>query len=134
MLRPLYEEPAPKRRRTGGWRQDRALREAEAELAVRRDEHARISKLAAGHLLDWSEGITSSAKLRFHMKNGVDDAFSHPVINRLVAVREGNKAAEDLRNLFEEMGFLAFQTAIPHPHSVTTAILPSAWVQLLHQH
>ena len=56
MLHPLWARESRKRPR-GGWRQ--RLERGELE----HDEDVHISKLTAGHLLDWADGVTSAAKV-----------------------------------------------------------------------
>ena len=79
-------------RQRGGWRQIEA-----APLANDEDEVFSISRLAAGHLLDWAEGSQSAAKLRYHMDNAAQDdkeanQRTHPMVRRLAEVRSGQNA------------------------------------------
>eukprot|EP00959_Pyramimonas_sp_CCMP1952_P311733 6523673-Pyramimonas_sp.AAC.1 len=65
------------------------------------------------------------------MKNAVDDNLSHPMINRLAALRDGGHAQEDLRALLARIGLLDVQTAIEGSDHVSTMVLPSSLARLV---
>ena len=92
------------------------------------------SKLAMGHLLDWADGVTSSAKLWKHMDNALQDGITLPMIQRLASIGSGGSrhASQNMFNLLEKCGVQGLLTILVDSHT-THVLLPSTWIRLLHR-
>jgi hypothetical protein len=127
MLAPLWAPlETAGRRRTGGWRQ-RLESEADAAPPSRG-----MSRLAAGHLLDWGDGVVSASKLQWHMAHCLEDEFDHPMIQRLAAIGAAQNAQAGLLKLLESCGIPQLITPIDG-RLFSQVMLPSTWLRLLHK-
>ena len=79
--------------------------------------------MAAGHLLEWADGESSAARLVMHMRNAVEDGFSHPMVTRLGTLPPGNNAQRGLKELMADLGLFRLQTVIEEAEAVTRTIL-----------
>eukprot|EP00959_Pyramimonas_sp_CCMP1952_P322381 6746079-Pyramimonas_sp.AAC.1 len=127
MLRALWERPRKRQRRRGGWRQRMDASSSEED----RDEGT-ISILAAGHLLEWSDGESSAVRVVQHMLNARADGLCHPMVDRIAGVGTSLHAHARLRTLFTNVGVGSLLTTMPPGGAVDTLCLPSSVVRLLH--
>ena len=58
-----------------------------------------MSRLVAGHLLDWCDGTSSAVQVQQHMANAVADDFEHPMVKRLARIGTAKNANRGLLNL-----------------------------------
>ena len=93
----------------------------------------RISLLAAGLLLEWCDGDSSSTRLRFHNANAMGDGMRHPMIVRLGSVPGGQNAHRGIMEILENLGIADLLTQIPGP-PVTWLLLPSSLAGVLCNH
>eukprot|EP00969_Alexandrium_andersonii_P048967 2147838-Alexandrium_andersonii.AAC.1 len=89
MLSLLCRRVGVKRKR-GGWRQQ--LEQSDSEEY---DEQG-ISRLAAGHLLEWCDGETSASRVVNHMRNASLDGFAHPMVAKIAKAGVGQHAQAGL--------------------------------------
>ena len=75
MLNALWRPVAGARKRQGGWRQ-------RAEADDEEPDH-KMSRLAAGHLKEWCDGVSSAALVKRHLANATADGLVHPMVQRL---------------------------------------------------
>ena len=132
MLAPLWSpERAAKRRRTGGWRQQRA-REAPDD-----DDTHDMSHLAAGHLLEWCDGVESATQVRDHMRNAIRDRIGHPMVKRFSDIggsgHNGQHCHQGLMRLLGKCGIHKCITPLPSPSDVSSVLLPSTLIRLLYE-
>ena len=132
MLAPLLSpERAAKRRRTGGWRQQRA-REAPDD-----DDTHDMSHLAAGHLLEWCDGVESATQVRDHMRNAIRDRIGHPMVKRFSDIggsgHNGQHCHQGLMRLLGKCGIHKCITPLPSPSDVSSVLLPSTLIRLLYE-
>ena len=131
MLAPLWSSQPRKRRRKGGWRQQ-AARAAIAE----EPEDSSISFLAAGHLLEWCDGVESATQVRNHMRNALRDGFNHPMVKRLADMggssNDSQHCHQGLIQLLEMCGIDKCLTSLPPPSGVSGLVLPSTIIRILH--
>lgn len=124
MLVPLWQRPVKRSRLRGGWRQ--RLDEADEV------EAGSISRPAAGHLLDWSDGKTSAKRIQYHMANAIADGQSHRMIEALAGIGQAQNAQRGLLKLLEGVGIQDMQTTI-ESELVSTMVLPSTLIKTLHR-
>ena len=122
--------------RRGGWRQ--VLEAAEADGQVQPRVYT-ISRLAAGHLLKFSDGLQSAMEFADHMQDEVVDMSNmqqmpHPMVQRLSAIGGGQHAHPGLKSLLEGLGFTALITQLPHPVHVSHILKPKTLIRIMHQH
>lgn len=129
MLSKLWSPlPEPSVRR-GGWRQRAAIDEAKRAAC-----QSRMSRLAAGQLLRWSDGDLSAAKLLAIMKDADEDGLQHVMVSRLSGLPSGQHAQHSLLEL------LRSHTAVfDDIHKVVGVssdhiLKPSAMISRLYQH
>ena len=129
MLSKLWA-PLPRKRARGGWRQ----RQRQLEIDEAEDRTSSISYLAAGHLLDWCDGLESASKLRFHMHNAIKDGFHHPMITRLsdISVESDQHCHAGLCALLDTCEISDLITEMPAGGLVTHIVLPSTMLKMLH--
>ena len=91
------------------------------------EDEPTISRMVAGHMLDWCDGLISAQKLHWHCANGVSDGFQHPKLSRIAAVGAGQNANKGMLKLLgETCGIDRLMTRLPG-NGVTDLVLPSAW-------
>ena len=75
-------------------------------------ERVPLSRLAAGLLKSWGEGVLSASELQVHMANAVADGLEHPMVQRLADVGTGQHAHEGLMALMGRIGVLDLLTPL----------------------
>ena len=106
MLSALWAMPK-KRPRRGGWRQQMEAEELDEDPGDRG-----LSRLAAGHLLDWADGASSASKVQYHMANALADGLDHPMVRRLAGIGEGRNASTGLFKLLGDLGVKSLLTEV----------------------
>lgn len=96
-----------------------------------------VSKTVIGHLLEWSDGLQSSAALRRHMRNAVTDGLQQPSV-KLLANIGGEASTEQhvhagLMKILDDIGLTAVITTLADA-DVTHTVLPSTLIRTLHEH
>ena len=117
MLSSLWSAVGSRKRRRGGHRQRALQEEAEEESASA--SRPSISRLAAGHLRDYADGVQSASKMIDHMHNAVLDGMDHPMVQKLGNLQGGQNAQRSMNNLMEDLGLFNLQTVVPEAQEVT---------------
>ena len=130
MLAPLWANPEDarprKRQRRGGWRQHLAEGSDEEQPAWH------MSKLAAGLLLEWCDGITSGTRVCLHASNAEADGVHHPMVSRLAKIGPRSSPQNcnaGLVSLLGECGIPGLLTTLDG--AVTHMILPSTYLRTI---
>ena len=134
MLAPLWAPVCNARTvRRGGWRmQSEAENESEPRVY-------NISRLGAGQLLKWCDGLASAMELSDHMNNEIADMEQmeqqpHPMVRRLADIGQGSHAHIGLKSLLEGLGLATLITELSHPLHVSHIVKPSTIIRMMHQY
>jgi len=121
--------------RRGGFRQQ-AAREDEDAAASAAAAPPSISKLIGRQLLKWVSGDISAKAMKEVADDAKSDGFSHPMIERVAALRGDNHAHQDLMDMFNhQTQALDMIEGMPGPNTAITDILkPSKVIAAIHQH
>ena len=96
-----------------------------------------MSKLAAGHLLDYCDGITSAKRVNEHMSNSIADGPQHVMVRRLADLPSGKNAQQGIVGLLDKLGVMDLQTVIGSSGSVTRIMgqmCGKGWVETMFKH
>ena len=99
--------------------------------AARQHQGGTISRMAAGHLLDRSDGLVSAVRIQYHCANARADGLRHVMVDRLAGVRPGAHAQEDLREMLNGVGIFGMQTELDVSDLATKMLLPSSLIKLI---
>ena len=125
-----------RKRRKGGWRQQRD----QEELAEAEQQRWNISRLASGLLSSWGDGDASAAQVVKTSQNAVADGLVHPMVQRLAKLRAKQDANRDLLELLRTHTIavdIVRPIAGAAAHNASTpshVMLPSSYIVAMQAH